>query len=117
MWITPTDDNLPENNDDNEDGLRVCGDYAANKLFSEGISIYPSVHTEYLSKSNDLSIDLFTRCNITTSELIPRKSNRLVVVRAGRPYVFTTPGNVIGKPFESSTMTAFVVILSQSNLL
>jgi hypothetical protein len=71
-----------------EDGVRVYDPLAADCLFGQGISFYPSVHPEFLSKGGDLAIDLSERCNDYHSERIDRIANRMVIIRDRMPFFF-----------------------------
>lgn len=59
-----------------------------------------------------------TRCEGATSELVPRQSNRMVVIKERKPFVFVvqhdsslpTPND----DFKNSHMNAFVVVLSSA---
>lgn len=104
-----------------EDGLRIFDDFAAGRLYSQGVSIYPSAHSDFFSKSGDLLIDMAARCNMTNSELVPRKTNRLVLLQPKRPFYFTVPSpstkevkkSAREDEFESKTMLALVVFLGK----
>ena len=76
----------------------------------------------------NLDIDITKRCDLNiNSELIPRLTNRIVIIKERIPFSFSTPkktekfndnnNNVrshdIGETeFEKNTMIAFVVIVS-----
>ena len=93
LWLNPmTDEKATEQKVANDDGLRVYDDIATATLFSQGVSIYPSAHVDFLSRTGNLAIDLEARCGVEHSEYIGRRSNRMVVVRGRRPIVFLTPG-------------------------
>lgn len=103
-----------------EDGLRIFDDFAAGRLYSQGVSVYPSAHSDFFSKSGDLAIDMMARCNVTNSELVPRKTNRLVLLQPKKPFYFTVPQggaqpsrNQREDEFESRTMIALVVVLGK----
>ena len=103
-----------------EDGLRIFDDFAAGRLYSQGISVYPSAHSDFFSKSGDLLIDMVARCNVTNSELVPRKTNRLVLLQPKRPFYFSVPSADLvpsaapnADEFESRTMIALVVYLGK----
>ncbi len=121
MWLNPASARA-ETAAAGEDGLRIFDDFAAGRLFSQGVSMYPSVHPDFLSKSGDLSVDIVAKCNVTNSELIARRPNRLVVVKERRPFVFAVPaatgapsrGDTDPRDFERNTMVALVVFLSTS---
>jgi hypothetical protein len=118
LWMSPltVDDN--ENEDDSSDGILIFDEFAAAKLYSDGVSVYPSVHPDFLSKSGDLNIDIMNRCHGSTYELVPRKTNRLVVVKARKPFVFKTAKHAKSRNFHSFTesyMTAVIVILKASS--
>lgn len=75
-----------------EDGLRVYDPLAADCLFGQGISFYPSVHPEFLSKGGDLAIDIVDRCNDYHWEHIHRVENRMVLIRDRMPFYFERTG-------------------------
>ena len=97
------------------DGLRIYNEASTGKIFSQGVSVYPSAHSDFLSRSSSLAIDLATRCNATNSEFIPRSPNRLVVVRSKKLCTLLTPGlpqSTTAAPFDQTTMIALVMVLS-----
>lgn len=103
----------------NRDGLRIYNEASAGKLFSQGVSVYPSAHSDFLSRSSSLAIDLGARCNASHSEFVPRSPNRLVVVRSKKLCTLLTPGKggEIGTgaaAFDKSTMIALVMVLTPS---
>lgn len=111
IWLSP----LEDTEENESDGLLIYDDYSAGRLFSQGISVYPSVHPDFLSRSGSLDINLFERCTGTeNSVFIPRNSNRMVMVQSRKPFTFVTSAksdtDTIG--FEDSTMIALVVVLS-----
>ena len=87
-----------------KDGLRVYDPLAADCLFGQGISFYPSVHPEFLSKGGDLAIDLAERCNDYHSEHINRVKNRLVIIRDRMPFFFHQSA-----PSKEGPAIAFVI--------
>lgn len=98
------------------DGLRIYNEASAGKLFSQGVSVYPSAHSDFLSRSSSLAIDLHARCNASNSEFVPRSPNRLVVVRSKKLCTLLTPGSAVNSAaFEATTMIALVMVLSPSN--
>lgn len=119
LWMNPTDEDRNSRGEEEEalDGVRIYDDLTAGKLFSQGISVYPSVHPDFLSKSGDLFIDIQSRCEGAVSETVPRKPNRLVVVKARKPFLFVG-GNEHKKQgsgddnFVDNHMVAFVVVIS-----
>ena len=116
LWLNPHSP-ASEFSNAGSDGLRIYDESSASKLFSQGVSVYPSAHSDFLSRSSSLAIDLQARCNLSNSEFIPRAANRLVVVRAKKLCTLLTPGYTeISKKgdFERSTMIALVMVLSPS---
>lgn len=71
-----------------EDGVRIFDAQAADCLFAQGVSFYPSVHPDFLSKGGDLSVDIMERCGNYRSETIPRIANRLVLIKDRMPFYF-----------------------------
>lgn len=115
LWLNPLtssgDGSAKEN-----DGLRIYDDVATATLFSQGVSIYPSAHVDFLSRTGNLAIDLESRCGIEHSEYVVRKTNRMVIVRGRRPVAFLTPGPAPAgggeeQSFSQSSMIALVVKL------
>jgi hypothetical protein len=95
------------------DGMRIYDETAASKLFSQGVSVYPSAHSDFLSRSSNLAFDLQARCNVSNSEFVPRLANRMVVVRARKLCTMLTPGQVAASlGFEKTTMIALVMVLT-----
>jgi hypothetical protein len=109
------------------DGLRIYDGSAASKLFSQGVSVYPSVHSDFLSKAGNLDIGIDERCNAAEqSALVPRLTNRMVIVKERMPFVFTAPDgkepindvdaarryDVGEDDFDSNHILAFVVVVS-----
>eukprot|EP01034_Spumella_vulgaris_P023136 gene23136-29329_t len=92
LWLNPSAA-APETEEQttsaSEDGLRIFDEYAASKLFSQGVSEYPNVHSEFMSKSGDLAVAMPPRNNQTTSELVARRANRLVIIKGKRPFTFS----------------------------
>ena len=105
------------------DGLRIYDETSAGKLFSQGVSVYPSAHSDFLSRSSNLAIDLQVRCNVSNSEFIQRIPNRMVVVRSRKLCTFLTPGKGAvdselmneQSTFDESTMLALVIVLSATS--
>lgn len=131
LWLNPTSmtseqqrKQEEQNNEDpsimhHNDGLRIFDEFSLNILYTQGVSVYPSVHSDFLSKNGNLTIDILERCGKKDSELVLRRPNRMVVVRARRPVLLFTP-NYLGweidkKPenFVNSTMIALVLFLSK----
>jgi hypothetical protein len=121
LWLSPDREAVEvedQRDTAQEDGLRIFDEYAASKLFAQGVSEYPNVHSEFLSKSGDLAIAMPPRSNQTTSELVARKANRLVVIKGKRPFTFSVPARVDrdetdqGDSFARNTMVAVVIVLS-----
>jgi hypothetical protein len=94
-----------------QDGLRIYDEASAGKLFSQGVSVYPSTHSDFLSRSSSLAIDLGARCNASQSEFVPRSPNRLVVVRSKKLCTLLTPGGP-ATSFDKATMIALVMTLT-----
>lgn len=110
------------------DGIRIFDGVSASRLFSQGVSVYPSVHSDFLSKSGNLDIQINERCDVIEhSALVPRLTNRMVIIKSRMPFVFTAPAN--DEPgiaaadnvrsydqgesdFEMNHMVAFVVVVS-----
>jgi hypothetical protein len=113
IWLNPTDQN--DEGSDN-DGLLIYDEFAAGQLFSQGISVYPSVHSDFLSRSGDLFIDGRVRCVGSSSEVVPRVANRMVVIKSRKPFMFIN--DVVqdrrSKTFDKSNMIALVIVLSSS---
>lgn len=114
LWLGPTSPPSQTSAATSSDGLRIYDESSAGRLFSQGVSVYPSAHCDFLSRSSSLAIDLQTRCNISHSEFIPRSPNRLVVVRSKKLCTLLTPGDSsnAGLAFDQSTMIALVMVLS-----
>ncbi len=121
LWLSPHKEAVEVEEQSSavqEDGLRIFDEYAASKLFAQGVSEYPNVHSEFLSKSGDLAIAMPPRSNQTTSELVARRANRLVIVKGKRPFTFSVPS--VGDrdewdrndSFAETTMLAVVIVLS-----
>ena len=82
MWLDQDED------EDANDGVRIFDSQAADCLFAQGVSFYPSVHPDFLSKGGDLSVDISERCGNYRSEIIPRVANRLVLIKDRMPFYF-----------------------------
>ena len=53
LWLNSnTSPNLEDDDTatDHRDGIYIFDDYSAGKLFTQGVSVYPSVHPDFLSK-------------------------------------------------------------------
>ena len=70
--------------------LQLLDSRSIECLFRQGVSIYPSVHPDFLSKGGDLDISLTDRCDSYQPELIPFRANRLVVLNSRSPYTFVS---------------------------
>lgn len=116
LWLSPQWPTETETESDPEelsDGLRIYDETSAGKLFSQGVSVYPSAHCDFLSRSSSLAIDLQARCNSSHSEFIPRVPNRLVVVRSKKLCTLLTAGAADrANSFDQSTMIALVIVLT-----
>ena len=133
LWLTPTWSSSDSAVEDPStapaqrgvDGLRIYDEQSAGKLFSQGVSVYPSAHCDFLSRSSSLAIDLQSRCNVSASEFVPRVPNRMVVVRARKLCTLLSPGlqraeELARSPqaaaaFDQTTMIALVIVLSPSH--
>jgi len=112
LWLNPLTSGAGSETE--SDGLRIYDDVATSTLFSQGVSIYPSAHVDFLSRTGNLAIDLESRCGIEHSEYVDRKANRMVIVRGRRPIAFLTPGRSLNgeeQSFSQSSMIALVVKL------
>ena len=117
LWLDPYA--VPASDETRSDGLLIFDTSAAGCLFSQGISAYPSAHPDFLSVAGNMTINVAARCPQSTSELVPRRSNRMVIIGPRRPFVFSAPPpsellgiNAEDVDFVSSTSLAFVVTLS-----
>jgi hypothetical protein len=111
------------------DGLKLLDSSCAESLLKDNINIHPSIHPDFLSKldndSNQISkasnflVDTNSQCSQSDSTFIPRASNSMVLINAGRPFLFSIPALQYLKKsegFVEDNMMAFVVIL-KSNIL
>ena len=123
LWLSPQTASAESDGDvidhaRGSDGLRIYSEASASRLFSQGVSVYPSAHSDFLSRSSNLAIDLSTRCSESTSEFVPRSPNRLVVVRSNKLCTLLAPGTdsppQAGASFEQSTVITLVMVLSPS---
>ena len=99
------------------DGLQIFEVESAIELTSQGVTTFPLVHSDFLSKNRNLSINLDERLPMAAFETVKRMVNRVVIIGPKRPFVFVTPNaedlaNTGSNSFEASTMLAFVVILA-----
>lgn len=115
LWLSPSS-SQPAAPSNAFDGLRIYDESSAGKLFSQGVSVYPSAHCDFLSRSSSLAIDLHARCNSSNSEFVPRMPNRLVVVRSKKLCTLLTPGDARLRDagFDQSTMVALVMVFTPS---
>lgn len=86
--------------DDRQTYLQLIDSQSIECLFRQGVSIYPSVHPDFLSKGGDLDINLTERCDTYPPEMIPYRPNRLVVLYSRSPFSFKSTSSV-------STVTKF----------
>lgn len=95
------------------EGLILYDSKTADCLFSHGISKYPSVHPDFLSKNSELMIDVSAKCSNHQSELIMRKRNRMVVVRSKSPFYLhnRNPGEALAD-FKSEVLFSLVIVIS-----
>ena len=125
----PDDDssNPASASDSNQDGLRIFDKNAPNILKAQGIGFYPSIHEEFLSSVGSLSIDMSVRCSNCDSDLIPRSSNRLIILGEMRPFLMATNESSAQAyledthrtgldtlTFEETTALALVVVLGKT---
>jgi hypothetical protein len=104
----------------NNDGLLIYDSRTADCLFSQGISKYPSVHPDFLSKGGDLHIDVAKKCGSHQYEFVERKRNRLVVVKSRSPVVFSVNASVSRSImpdtlFVDEIFVALVVVVNFKN--
>jgi len=88
--------------------LQLLDGQSIECLFRQGVSIYPSVHPEFLSKGGDLDISLTERCDSYQPELIPFHPNRLVVLYSRSPFAFISTS--VKKPITSFEESSFAIV-------
>lgn len=116
LWLNQRD------SETGKDGLHVFDSFSSSTLFSQGISLYKTVHPDFLSTAGNVAVDVFRRCPSCTAEFVPRIANRMAVVGPLLPVVLKSDGastveglqeGFNGQGFLEHTMLAFVVVLSQ----
>ena len=111
--------------EDGADGLRILDPVSSRCLHSKGITDHPSVHPDLLTFGGRYNFNVTSVCQQGTSELVPRRTNRIVVIGSGRSFSFSTVAAQKEKlenensddeesnyDFESDTMLAVVITLA-----
>ena len=93
------------------DGIFVHEQATSGKLKLMGANKHKTVHSSFLSTSDgnlDLSLDVLK--NEDTREIIPRSSNRMVLIAPNLPFQVVTPGQYKNKPFSVKTALLLVIV-------
>jgi hypothetical protein len=108
---------------ENMDGIKIFDRSAIDVLKSQGADKYKQVHDHFYSATGSLSFDMRSQCRFCQSELIPRLSNRMVIVANDMPYTFQTDAasvqefaktNASPLGFYQSTALALVITFSNT---
>ena len=78
--------------DHSSDGIRIHDLQTERCLRARGLAVNPAVHPEFLTFGDRYQLNVTSLCGQGTSELVPRHSNRMVVIRPHQPFSFSTPG-------------------------
>jgi hypothetical protein len=107
--------------DDNVDNRKVNGGVVIFQedflhcLLDTGISFNPKSHPDFLSSMGTVNINFNYVCPDYVHEIIPQRSNRMVIVPPGRAFTLITSkeenGESKNREFENSTMLALVYVL------
>ena len=120
LWINSFANDSTEKTDSESDGMKIYSRDVASLLVSNGASVKPAIHPDFLSSASaGLSLQQkspFLRLK-GSSELISRKNNRMVVINPRRPFCFVTSGVDLSnfatnseKSFEKRTAIAVVFV-------
>lgn len=109
-------DNTQDGGTQPDDGLQVFGQTAGHNLSQYGIAAVSIIHPDFLSQRGSVAVNLDGACAAWESEVVPRKSNRMIVVGPKQPYVQRTSSPVevekADANFEAMVSVSFVVVLS-----
>ena len=114
--------------DHSNDGIRIHDLQTERCLTAKGLAVNPAVHPEFLTFGDRYQLNVTSLCAQGTSELVPRHSNRMVVIRPRQPFSFSThgyregpgtsggvgTGEERGGDFEKDTMIALIFTLSHT---
>ena len=111
------------------DGIRIHDLQTERCLRAKGLAVNPAVHPEFLTFGDRYQLNVTSLCAQGTSELVPRHSNRMVVIRPHQPFSFSTSASRGGSGssasletgeekrgggFERDTMIALIFTLSHT---
>ena len=73
LWLNSSPDDNDNGAGSHKDGIFIYDDYSAGKLFTQGVSVYPAVHPDFLSKvMKNQSNRLYFNCSITKNVFLVR---------------------------------------------
>ena len=95
IWLNnqskQSDDETDINNYTNTmDGLWIYDLESSICLEEKGIKINPKFHPDFLSFNERFNFNVSAICTLGTSELVPRKSNRMIIIGGNRSFAFST---------------------------
>jgi len=97
-----------------ESGMRIFSDEYTACLHHHGAALSPRVHPEFLSTLGSLAVELHEDCNMFHSEVVPRETNRVVVISPKETFRFENrhddkiDSKADAKTFAKSTQLAIV---------
>jgi hypothetical protein len=112
LWLNPFA--VPSDGNVMSDGIEIYEEASSGMLFAQGISIYPSVHPSFLSSGGNLTIDMAARCKGATSEIIPRRNNRLVLINSRVPFSFRSSSTSLQSKEKFHRRTSVVLVIQMS---
>lgn len=101
--------------EDNDSGLRMFTDEYTQCLRDHGVTKSPKIHPEFLSTLGSLGVEIPWDCQDFHSEVVPRETNRIVVLSPKETFRFE---NRVGADeersdeFAESTQLALVFVFA-----
>ena len=110
IWLNPS--NPPVESDEVDDGLILYDKFTADRLMSQSATMDPTVHPDFLSMKGSLDINMTAKFPNAAVEIIPRMSNRVVMIAPKRPFSLLSPGKYANMQFNVKTALVLVVVLA-----
>ena len=121
LWLNSDSDPVDESTEA-DDGLKIFSDDIFAMLLSNGVSVKPAIHPDFLSSSST-GLNLVQGAPYLklagAAEIIPRKHNRMALLGSKRPFGFVSRPNLAArstwKHFEKKTTLALVYIYTSQD--
>jgi hypothetical protein len=117
VWVNG---NATTSDDDDQlnhgSGMLVLSSQYTECLQNNGVNMNIRTHGDFASRMGSLRVNILSMCFTHSFELIPQKSNRLVVVAPGQSFCFMTSRNGDVTPettFENRIVLALVYVFSK----